>query len=175
MLKLQDNQFNTLVNTVQTLVISAKATEKSVSELQKSVGGIEKTVGALEKSVGVLQHDMKVMQVTVTDLAKKMKEGFVGVARRFDEQDDFIIDQLNKSYKVIDKVNAKVDEVVERQDDHEKEERDHRAELIADYNKIKAKSGYLDTVADKHNIRITHLEIKAGISANPPVYATAEA
>jgi len=151
-------------------------------------------------SVKSLQQDMKVMQSAVVDLAKQMKEGFaymknrfVEIDKRFDGVDRHfaeaerafdkkldgletsMLHQFNKVYDKIDKVDAKYYEVSERQDDHEKEERDHRAEILADFNKIKSTSGYLDTVVDKHNIRITHLELKAGISADPPAYAAAEA
>ena len=154
----------------------------------------------LVDSVKNLQQDMKVMQSAVVDLAKQMKEGFaymknrfVEIDRRFDGVDRHfaeverafdkkldgletsMLHQFNEVYDKIDKVDAKYYEVSERQDDHEKEERDHRAEILADFNKIKSTSGYLDTVVDKHNIRITHLELKAGISADPPAYATAEA
>lgn len=104
---------------------------------------------------------------------------FVEVERAFDKKLDgletHMLNQFNKVYDKIDKVDAKYYEVSERQDDHEKEERDHRAEILADFNKIKSTSGYLDTVVDKHNIRITHLELKAGISAEPRAYVTAEA
>ena len=174
-----DLQFNNLVGSVKNLQQDMKVMQSAVVDLAKQM---KEGFAYMKNRFVEIDRRFDMIDKRFDGVDKKfdgVDRHFAEVERAFDKKLDGLettmLYQFNKVYDKIDKVDAKYYEVSERQDDHEKEERDHRAEILADFNKIKSTSGYLDTAVDKHNIRITHLELKAGISADPPAYATAEA
>ena len=113
--------------------------------------------------------------MSVADLAKQTQEGFATIDKKIDLLETLMMDQFNKVYKKIDKVETKVDDLGDRLDSHEHDDRVFNQALTADIDKIKSTTGYLDEATDRHNIRITRLEIKAGVVEESPAYATAEA